>query len=234
MCYTVTIDVTVVYWYICGLDFAGMEKAREGNVVMLAYIKGTLEEVQEDFVVIDHQGMGYRIYSSGMDIGMLPAPGHVVKLYLYMNIREDAISLYGFCSKEALGLFQLLIGVSGIGPKAGLAILSALSVNDIQMAILSSDVKALTRANGVGTKGAQRIIMELKDKIDLDSMLSSDSGTSGAGSVTMDSDVVAATAMALTSLGYSQMEAMQAIRRVEDAEHMTEEVLLKAALRKLV
>lgn len=212
---------------------------------MLAYIKGTLEEVGEDSVVVDHQGMGYRIYTSGMDIGMLPPLGQMVKLHLYMHIREDAITLFGFCSRDALHLFELLISVSGIGPKAGLAILSALSVNDIHLAILSGDVKALTRANGVGTKGAQRVIMELKDKLELDSLLTNpdttQDNTASASSTpgNLESGMpsgspVAAAAMALTSLGYSQLEAMQAIRQVEQAETMTEEALLKAALKKII
>lgn len=208
---------------------------------MLAYVKGTLEEIGEDCIVVDHQGMGYRIYTSGMDIGMLPAPGQNVKLYLHMNLREDAITLFGFLSRDALRIFELLISVSGIGPKAGLAILSALSVNDVKLAILSGDVKALTKANGVGTKGAQRVIMELKDKLELDSLLQNESGHFAASSSILTDTAgnetgspVAATAMALTSLGYSQIEAMQAIRRVEQAETMTEEALLKAALRKLV
>ncbi|MCM1494288.1 MAG: Holliday junction branch migration protein RuvA [Bacteroides sp.] len=199
---------------------------------MLAYITGTLEEIQEDSVVIDYQGMGYRIFVSAMELGSLPGLGQRMKLHLHMLIREDDISLYGFSSKDALYIFRLLISVSGIGPKAGLAILSALSVNEIQMAIVSGDVKALTKANGVGTKGAQRVIMELKDRIDLDSMLTSVPETSGGG--TAASDTITAAAMALTSLGYSQMEAMQAIQRVEQSEAMTEEELLKAALKKIL
>lgn len=213
---------------------------------MLAYIKGTLEEVEEDCIVVDHQGMGYRIYTSGMDIGMLPSPGQTVKLHLYMHLREDAITLFGFLSKDALHLFELLISVSGIGPKAGLAILSALSVNDIYLAILSGDVKALTKANGVGSKGAQRVIIELKDKLKLDSLLensdtmqnhtkTSVSDISGApGNGIISGNPIAATAMALTSLGYTQSEAMQAIKQVEQADTMTEETLLKAALKKMI
>lgn len=199
---------------------------------MLAYITGTLEEIQDDSVVIDHQGMGYRIFVSAMELGKLPALGQKLKLHLHMIVREDDISLYGFSSKDALYIFRLLISVSGIGPKAGLAILSALSVNEIQMAVLSGDVKALTKANGVGTKGAQRVIMELKDRIDLDSMLTPQQETAGGGIAA--SDTVTAAAMALTSLGYSQMEAMQAIQRVEQSETMTEEELLKAALKKII
>lgn len=199
---------------------------------MLAYIKGTLEEIQDDSVIVDNHGMGYRIFTSGMDLGRMPALGEKVTLHLHMNIREDDISLYGFLNKEALRLFQLLISVSGVGPKVALAVLSALTVNDIQMAVISGDAKALTKANGVGTKGAQRIIIELKDKLSLDSLLEEDVQESSG--VPLDTDVVTTTAMALTSLGYSQLEATQAIRRVEHADGMTEEELLKAALRKLV
>lgn len=199
---------------------------------MLAYIKGTLEEIQDDSVIVDNHGMGYRIFTSGMDLGRMPALGEKVTLHLHMNIREDDISLYGFLNKEALRLFQLLISVSGVGPKVALAVLSALTVNDIQMAVISGDAKALTKANGVGTKGAQRIIIELKDKLSLDSLLEEDVQESTG--VPLDTDVFTTTAMALTSLGYSQLEAMQAIRRVEHADGMTEEELLKAALRKLV
>ncbi|MBP3506939.1 MAG: Holliday junction branch migration protein RuvA [Lachnospiraceae bacterium] len=199
---------------------------------MLAYIKGTLEEIQDDSVIVDNHGMGYRIFTSGMDLGRMPALGEKVTLHLHMNIREDDISLYGFLNKEALRLFQLLISVSGVGPKVAIAVLSALTVNDIQMAVISGDAKALTKANGVGTKGAQRIIIELKDKLSLDSLLEEDVQESSG--VPLDTDVVTTTAMALTSLGYSQLEATQAIRRVEHADGMTEEELLKAALRKLV
>lgn len=201
---------------------------------MLAYITGTLEEILEDSVILDHQGMGYHIFMTAMDMGNLPAMGQRIKLHLHMAIREDDISLYGFSSKEALHLFRLLINVSGIGPKAGLAVLSALSVNDVQMAIISGDVKALTRANGVGTKGAQRIIMELKDKVDLEAMLAPAPEEAAGHVVSADSDAATAAAMALTSLGYSQSEAMQAVRRVEQGETMTEEELLKAALKKLL
>lgn len=197
---------------------------------MLAYIKGTLEEITEDSVVVDCQGIGYRIYTSLSDIQQLPSIGQIVKLHVHMCVREDDVSLYGFYTKEALSLFLLLISVSGIGPKAGLALLSALSVSQLQMAIVSGDVKALTKANGVGTKGAQRVIMELKDKVGIESMVP-DGETISSPTVT---GAITATAMALTGLGYSQLEAMQAIKRVEHAETLSEEALLKAALRKMI
>ncbi len=197
---------------------------------MLAYIQGILEEIQEDFVVLDCQGIGYRIYTSTQDLSHLPSIGETLRLYIHMAIREEDVSLYGFSTKEALRIFRLLIGVSGIGPKAGMALLSVLSVSQLEMAIVSGDVKALTKANGVGSKSAQRVIMELKDKISLDSMLPDEADN---GNMTVTESISAA-AMALTSLGYSQTEAMQAIRKIEQAETLSEEALLKAALRKLL
>lgn len=194
---------------------------------MLAYIRGTLEEMSEDSVILDHQGMGYQIYMSALDISELPGIGRSVLIYIHMNVREDGISLYGFRTKQAKEIFRLLIGISGVGPKAGMALLSALSVADIQMAVLSGDAKSLTKANGIGMKGAQRIIMELHDKIELESMLEPREDQS-------EADITASVAMALVSLGYSQLEAMQAIRRVDAAQEMNTEELLKAALKKLI
>jgi Holliday junction DNA helicase RuvA len=209
---------------------------KELEAAMLAYIRGTLEEMSEDSVILDHQGMGYQIYMSALDISELPGIGRSVLIYIHMNVREDGISLYGFRTKQAKEIFRLLIGISGVGPKAGMALLSALSVADIQMAVLSGDAKSLTKANGIGMKGAQRIIMELHDKIELESMLEpreDQSEAESAGAVT-DEDITASVAMALVSLGYSQLEAMQAIRRVDAAQEMNTEELLKAALKKLI
>lgn len=203
---------------------------------MLTYIRGTLVEVLEDSVVLENQGMGYQIYMSALDISGLPGVGQPLMLYLHMNVREDGISLYGFKTKEARNLFRLLIGISGVGPKVGISLLSALSVNDIQMAVLSGDSKALTRANGIGTKGAQRIIMELHDKIELQALLNPEQDTESVGSrqETAETDAIASASMALVSLGYSQSEAMRAVRQVEDAQQMGTEELLKAALKKLI
>lgn len=202
-------------------------------IQMLAYIRGILEEIEDEAVIVDHQGMGYRIYTSGTDMEAMPPIGEAVTFYLHMNIREDDISLYGFTSKEALRLFRQLIAISGIGPKAGLAILSAMSVREAQMAIMSGDVKTLTKANGIGTKVAQRVIMELKDKMDWDLLPPADGHDEMIESEEY-ADHATAAAMALVSLGYSRMEAMQAIKKVEHADQLTEEGLLKAALKKML
>ncbi|MBQ8983662.1 MAG: Holliday junction branch migration protein RuvA [Lachnospiraceae bacterium] len=205
---------------------------------MIAYIRGIIYDIEEDAVILDQQGIGYRIYSSAMDLNQLSGMNREVTMHIHMSVREDDVSLYGFLTKEELWMYELLISVSGIGPKAGLSILSVLTVKDLQMAIISGDAKAITQANGVGMKGAQRVIMELKDKIDLESMLTRDtmekSTVGSAVDRNPDSDVITNTALALTALGYSQLEAARAIREVAGASSMSEEELLKQALKQLL
>lgn len=201
---------------------------------MLAYIKGILEEVNEDTVVLECQGMGYVVYISQIDRNQLPAVGQSVKLHVHMSIREDDVSLFGFLRKDALQMFRMLISVSGIGPKAGLALLSVLTVSELQMAIVSGDVKSLTKASGVGTKGAQRVLVELKDKLSIEDLLTVSDGAEQNTEQAGREDVVSSVAMALVSLGYSQSEAMVAVRQVAFGEQMPEDELLKAALKKLI
>lgn len=201
---------------------------------MLAYIKGILEEVNEDTIVLECQGIGYAVYISQIDRNQLPAVGQSVKLHVHMSIREDDVSLFGFLRKDALQMFRMLISVSGIGPKAGLALLSVLTVSELQMAIVSGDVKSLTKASGVGTKGAQRVLVELKDKLSIEDLLTVSDGAEQNAEQAGREDVVSSVAMALVSLGYSQSEAMVAVRQAAFGEQMSEDELLKAALRKLI
>lgn len=201
---------------------------------MLAYIKGILEEVNEDTVILGCQGMGYIVYISQIDRNQLPAIGQSVKLHVHMSIREDDVSLFGFLRKDALQMFRMLISVSGIGPKAGLALLSVLTVSELQVAIVSGDVKSLTKASGVGTKGAQRVLVELKDKLSIEDLLTVSDGAERNAEQAGREDVVSSVAMALVSLGYSQSEAMVAVRQVAFGEQMSEDELLKAALKKLI
>lgn len=203
---------------------------------MLAYITGTIEDIEENMVVIDQNGIGFAIRTSQTTIATLPSVHEKAKLYTYMYVKEDEISLYGFESKQERKAFLLLIGISGIGPKAAISILSALSVQELQLAVMSGDYKAITKANGVGAKGAQRIVMELKDKLDLNDMLGNESDGNQMGNVeiTGQQDMIAETALALTSLGYSNMEALQAIRKVQNAEQLDTETLLKEALKKIL
>lgn len=203
---------------------------------MLAYITGTIEDIEENMVVIDQNGIGFAIRTSKTTISTLPSVHEKAKLYTYMYVKEDEISLYGFESKQERKAFLLLIGISGIGPKAAISILSALSVQELKLAVMSGDYKAITKANGVGAKGAQRIVMELKDKLDLNDMLGNESDGNQMGNVeiTGQQDMIAETALALTSLGYSNMEALQAIRKVQNAEQLDTETLLKEALKKII
>ena len=135
---------------------------------MYSYIRGELAEINPDHIVIDVGGIGYMVYISGHTFEYLPSIGQQIKVHTYLHIREDAMILYGFLTKDDLDMFIKLIGVSGIGPKGGLAVLSVLSADDLRFAILAGDAKAIAKAPGVGAKTAQRVILELKDKMSLE------------------------------------------------------------------
>ncbi|MGN0496742.1 MAG: Holliday junction branch migration protein RuvA [Lachnospiraceae bacterium] len=197
---------------------------------MIGYIKGTIEDISTDSIVLDHNGIGYLIYTSQMVIGRLVQTKECVKVYTYMHVREDEITLYGFLDKEELNTFKLLLTINGIGPKAALSILSSLSVSDLTYAVMTGDAKAITRANGIGQKGANRIIMELKDKLKIDDVLESEHIT------TLDvkgGDSISDTVLALVSLGYTEAEAMKAIKQVDGAKDMGTDELLKLALKRI-
>lgn len=130
--------------------------------------KGELAEKNIDSIVVEAAGVGYLIYIPTQYFDMLPDEGEDVKIYTYLCVREDAMILYGFLSKDDLEIFKLLITVSGIGPKGGLAILSTLPADDLRFAILSGDSKAISKAPGIGAKTAQRVILDLKDKLSLE------------------------------------------------------------------
>lgn len=203
---------------------------------MIGYIKGTIEGVLEDSVLVENNGIGYHIFTSGMVLHSLSGMHEQIKLFTYMHVREDELSLFGFPTKEELDTFKLLIGVNGIGPKAALSILTVLSVSDLSLAIMSGDTKAITKANGVGAKGANRVIMELKDKLSIDDVfhtdfVKEDGGMASGGNASRDS--VQDTVLALVSLGYSEFEAVKAIKQIEGAENMEPEDLLKQALKKM-
>lgn len=198
---------------------------------MYAYIKGELAETNPDYIVIETGGIGYQVFISGQTFEYLPVVGEEIKVYTYLYLREDAMILYGFLTKDDLELFKLLISVSGIGPKGGLAILSALSADDLRFAVLSGDSKAISKAPGVGAKTAQRVILELKDKMSLEDAFEKKSEhvqnlkISGNGQVRNDA------VMALTALGYSSAESLKAVSAVEITEEMDVEAVLKAALK---
>ncbi len=196
---------------------------------MFYYISGTLALKGEGYVVIDANGIGYKILTSVYSLEKLSGAGEV-KMYTYMYIREDICDLYGFASEEELNMFTLLISVSGIGPKAAVAILSTMSPSDVALAIVSGDTKAITRAQGVGPKVAQRILLELKDKIKNEQMLSG--AVSGDDAVPVSFGVSNEAVEALCVLGYSSIEAKQALSGID--MNMDLELIIKEALKKLM
>ncbi len=201
---------------------------------MLAYIKGTLAAVTEDGIIIENNGIGYDIKTPDLT-GELPAVGSTYTVYTYLYVREDMVCLYGFSSRTQLKTFKLLITVSGIGPKVAMGILSTLSIEELNYAILSDDSKTIAKAPGIGPKGAKKLILELKDKLDIEEAFAGFGQTEPADvSVQPADDVMSLTAQALISLGYSNSEALRAIRAVDGAENMDAETLLSESLRKML
>ena len=198
---------------------------------MYAYIKGILADVNTDSIVIENQGIGYQLYVSLQALEELPAIGMEVKVYTYLHVREDAMVLFGFPDREDLKMFQMLLTVSGVGPKGALGILSALSGDDLRFAILSGDSKAIAKAPGIGAKTAQRVILELKDKVSLEDAFETKTAHIAGGNVTVNGTVKNEAIQALVALGYSSSEAMKAVSQVEiSQEHKVEDVL-KLALK---
>lgn len=197
---------------------------------MISYIKGVISEINSESVVVESAGgIGFELICSANTIRKLPDIGETVKLLTYLYVREDIMTLYGFLERKERDNFINLIGVSGIGPKGAVAILSELTVDELYMAVLSQDAKAISRANGIGSKTAQRVIIDLKDKIQLDDMTGEDSYFEEQS----DENITTEAAMALTALGYSNMDALRAIKKVEGKDNMTVEELIKAALKKI-
>ena len=202
---------------------------------MIAYVKGKVEDIAEDNVVIEVGGIGYNVKISADTAARLPGPGEMEKLYTYTNVREDAIQLFGFLTKSDLEIFRKCITVSGIGPKGALAILSVLDADSLRFAIMSGDVKAISRAPGIGPRTAERLILELKDKIRIDDTLIDKEIESlrGKGGEAAGSSQKKEAVEALVSLGYGQAEAAKAVSAIEGIEAMDSGDVLKAALKNL-
>lgn len=204
---------------------------------MIAYIRGRLEyvDLEEGMAVLETGGIGYQILLSGRDLELLPSAGEEVRLYTYLQVRDDAFVLYGFFTREDRKLFGQLLGVSGIGPKGALGILSGLSADDLRFAVLADDAKTIAKAPGIGLKTAKKLILELRDKLSLEeafeARLAGEKAREGAepsaGLTAARNEAVEA----LTALGYSSSEALKAVRQVEAADGMDVEEILKAALK---
>ena len=194
---------------------------------MISFINGTVADIYEDRIVVECNNIGYNIFS--------PATGRVqigqqIKIHTYLSVREDAMQLYGFLTKDELKLFKMMLGVSGIGPKAANNILTALTVSQIYDAIVANDYKLIATAQGVGVKTAQRLIMELKDKIDVAKQFEQDFTTSNQ---TVSKDSINEAVEALTVLGYSQTEAVKAVKAAAALSGKTTDTgtLIKSALK---
>ncbi|NLC18675.1 MAG: Holliday junction branch migration protein RuvA [Clostridiales bacterium] len=202
---------------------------------MIAFIKGELADITENYAVVEVGGIGYELYMPSTTIMELPAIGSSVKLYTYLHVRDDAISLYGFKTKDDLEMFRLLITVNGIGPKGALGILSAISADDIRFAVLADDVKTLAKAPGIGSKTASKLILELKDKLKLETVfeqrLKNQEATATAASVVAQKKEEAI--QALTVLGYSASDALRIVNQIDITEDMTSEEILKLCLKRI-
>lgn len=200
---------------------------------MYAYIKGEIVDISEDNVVLECNNIGYNIKVPFSVVQRLPGIGEDVKIYTYTCVREDAFILYGFLSKDDLWIFKKLITVNGIGPKGALGILSAMSADDLRFAIIAGDAKAIAKAPGIGVKSAERIILDLKDKIDLEPMLTPQEPVAGSGQL-LNSDAKNEAIEAMTALGYSASEAVKAVKQLTITDDMDSGVILKEALKILV
>lgn len=201
---------------------------------MIAFIIGEVVELEENSVILDHQGMGFFAYVPS-SVSNRVSYGEQIRLYTHMSVREDDISLYGFLSQDDLKTFRMLLNVNGIGPKAALGVLSALSADELRFAVLADDVAAISKAPGIGKKTAQKMILELKDKFNLEEafeqkLLHNQSETV---SVEKNTEAVSEAIQALSALGYSSADALRAVKQIENKENMTVEQVLKAALKYL-
>lgn len=198
---------------------------------MFYYVSGTVAEIEANLAVIDCGGVGYACATTNYTLSQLKK-GERAKLYTYLNVREDAVDLFGFFSQSELHTFKLLLGVSGVGPKAALSILSSNTPDNLAMSVVMGDEKALMAAPGIGKKIAQRIILELKDKLSKEQQ----SGFEGAG-VTMtapqQSSKAGEAAAALAVLGYGSQDISSALRGI-DIENLTLEDMIRQALKKMV
>ncbi len=201
---------------------------------MIAFIKGVIEDITEENVVLDVQGVGFNVKISNGTVAELPNIGEEVKLYTYTCVREDAFLLYGFLSRDELNIFKKLITVNGIGPKGGLAILSVMSADDLRFAIMSGDVKMIATAPGIGKKTAERVVLDLRDKVSMeDTMIHREMMQGNVRESTEGNSAKSEAIEALVALGYSSQEALHAVKQVEITENMDVEMILKTALKNM-
>lgn len=202
---------------------------------MISFLRGKVAEKSDGCVVMDVGGIGCRVFVSPRTSAGLPSAGEEAKVYTYLSVREDAIWLYGFLTADDLAVFRELITVSGVGPKAAMGLLGAMSADDLRFAVFSDDEKTIARAPGIGPKTAKKLILELKDRLKLEDALpgggeDAETEASAAGTASAGADVSEAV-QALVALGYTNAEALRAVRKVEISDGMQTQDILKKALK---
>lgn len=204
---------------------------------MISYINGELAAVHQDGAIIELGGIGYEVKMPISALDDLPPIGTMVKIHTYLHVREDILALFGFLSVDDLEIFRLLITVNGIGPKGALGILSVITPDELRFAVLSDDVKTISKAPGVGSKTARKLILELKDKFKLEeafeTRLENEGFNKGAKSSSV-TDIRKETIEALVVLGYSRTDSAKVVRKIDITDTMTSEDLLKMCLKALV
>lgn len=198
---------------------------------MISYIRGELVAIEEDKVILDVNGVGFGIFMPGQSLTMLPAIGEDIKLHTYMNVREDAMQLFGFLTRDDLNVFKLVITVNGIGPKNGLSILSHMSADDLRFAVMSQDVKAISGAPGIGKKTAEKLILELRDKLRIDEIFDKETEAETTPVSTANNQTQTDAIQALVALGYGNAESVKAVKKVDINEFSSTEEILKQALK---
>lgn len=193
---------------------------------MFSYIKGTLEVKTLNYIVIDVNGVGFKIFMSESAIQRLDETGKNIKIYTHMQVREDDISLYGFITNEELRMFELLLSVSGVGAKSAINMLSSITPSKFALAVISNDVKTLTKIPGIGTKSAQRIILELKDKLKTEESITKDN-VEIENSIIEDNKLEEAI-QALKVLGYTRQEIEKVMQKIDVTNLSIEDIIRKA------
>lgn len=196
---------------------------------MIGFVEGIIEYIDVDKIVVNNNGVGYNVFMPASQIDTLIVD-ETVRVFTYLNVREDAMQLFGFLTRDDLEVFKLLITVNGIGPKGGLAVLSTITTEDLRVAVISEDAKAISKAPGIGAKTAQKVIIELKDKLNLEDVLEP---KLDANFQVNDNNSMSEAVMALVALGYSQADAYRAVKSIDNIEELDVENVIKMALKKI-
>lgn len=204
---------------------------------MINYVRGILTDIEENMIVVEAEGIGYGIRVPASVMGELPKTGDELMIYTYFSVKEDSMTLFGFLSKEDREMFRQLIGVNGVGPKGALAILSVLRPDDLRMAVMSGDAKSISRAQGIGAKTAERVILDLRDKVGEPAFVTASAirgtGIANVSPQAFSAGPVAEAIEALVMLGYSRTDAGRAAAGVQLTDGMTTEEVLKSALKNI-